>query len=210
MAALITAPLFALTMPASASEQTQQGQDIAQRLCAACHGIRRAERSPIPVAPAFRRIEPRIDLDQMIDRLEQLVDEFPIVSIEDGLADEDWAGWQRLTARLGSRVRLVGDDLFATNPARLQRGIDQHVASAVLIKVNQIGTISETFATMALAEAAGYRRVVSARSGETEDWTIADLAVGTAAEEIKIGSIVRSERLAKYNRLLKIAERLDS
>lgn len=151
----------------------------------------------------------QLSADQFTDRLEKLVDEFPIVSIEDGLADEDWAGWQRLTARLGSRVRLVGDDLFATNHARLQRGIDQRVANAVLIKVNQIGTISETFATMALAEAAGYRRVVSARSGETEDWTIADLAVGTAAEEIKIGSIVRSERLAKYNRLLRIAERLE-
>jgi enolase len=152
----------------------------------------------------------QLSADQMIDRLEQLVDEFPIVSIEDGLADEDWAGWQRLTTRLGSRVRLVGDDLFATNRTRLQRGIDQGVANAVLIKVNQIGTITETFATMALAEASGYRRVVSARSGETEDWTIADLAVGTAAEEIKIGSIVRSERLAKYNRLLRIAERLES
>jgi enolase len=151
----------------------------------------------------------RLSADQMIDRLEKLVDEFPIVSIEDGLADEDWAGWRRLTARLGSRARLVGDDLFATNRARLQRGIDEQVANAVLIKVNQIGTITETFATMALAEAAGYRRVVSARSGETEDWTIADLAVGTAAEEIKIGSIVRSERLTKYNRLLRIAERLE-
>ena len=150
----------------------------------------------------------RLSADQMIDRLEQLVDEFPLVSIEDGLADEDWAGWQRLTARLASRVRLVGDDLFATNRTRLERGIQNGVANAVLIKLNQIGTVTETLATMALAESAGYRRVVSARSGETEDCSIADLAVGTAAEEIKIGSIVRSERLAKYNRLLRIAERL--
>ncbi|MBX9789783.1 MAG: phosphopyruvate hydratase [Pirellulales bacterium] len=152
----------------------------------------------------------RLSSKQMIDGLEQLVDEFPIGSIEDGLADEDWVGWQRLTARLGSRVRLVGDDLFATNRTRLERGIQSGVANAVLIKLNQIGTVTETLATMALAEAAGYRRVVSARSGETEDASIADLAVGTAAEEIKIGSIVRGERLAKYNRLLRIAERLSN
>jgi enolase len=148
----------------------------------------------------------RLTSAEMIDQLETLVDEFPITSIEDGLAEEDWQGWQELTRRLGSRVKLVGDDLFATNPARVQQGVELGVANSVLIKVNQIGTLSETLRTMQLAEAAGYGRVVSARSGETEDATIADLAVGTAAELIKIGSIQRSERLAKYNRLLEIEE----
>lgn len=146
----------------------------------------------------------------MIDRLEQWVSEFPITSIEDGLAEDDWQGWKELTQRLGSRVKLVGDDLFATNELRLQRGIDSSVANSVLVKVNQIGTLTETFRTMLTAMAASYTRVVSARSGETEDSTIADLAVGVAAESIKIGSIVRSERLAKYNRLLRIAEHFDS
>lgn len=145
---------------------------------------------------------------QMIDRLIDLVREFPIRSIEDGLAEEDWSGWQELSRRMDSRVQLVGDDLFATNPARLQRGIDERVANSVLIKVNQIGTLTETFRTMRLARHAGYTCVVSARSGETEDSTIADLAVGTSAAQIKIGCIVRSERLAKYNQLLRIAEKL--
>jgi enolase len=147
---------------------------------------------------------------EMIDRLESWVSEFPIVSIEDGLAEDDWCGWQELTTRLGSRTRLVGDDLFATNEARVQRGIESGVGNSVLVKVNQIGTLSETYRTMLTAMQAGYTRVVSARSGETEDFTIADLAVGAAAESIKIGSIVRSERLAKYNRLLRIAEQLSS
>ncbi|HQU46843.1 MAG TPA: phosphopyruvate hydratase, partial [Pirellulales bacterium] len=150
----------------------------------------------------------RWDSGQMTDHLAALSDEFPIASIEDGLAEDDWNGWQELTRRLGERVQLVGDDLFATNPDRLKRGIDLGVANAVLIKVNQIGTLSETFRTMAVARAAGYRCVVSARSGETEDATIADLAVATAADQIKIGSVQRSERLAKYNRLLAIEEEL--
>jgi enolase len=152
----------------------------------------------------------RLTSEQMVEQLETLVDEFPIVSIEDGLAEDDWEGWQILTNRLGSRVRLVGDDLFATNERRLQRGIDSGAANSVLIKVNQIGTLSETLRTMQLATSVGYTCVVSARSGETEDSTIADLAVGTAAAWIKIGSIQRSERLAKYNRLLRIEEVLGS
>jgi len=146
--------------------------------------------------------------EDMIDELESLVAAFPIDSIEDGLAEEDWEGWQRLTARLGSRVRLVGDDLFTTNPRRIARGIEQHAANAALIKVNQIGTLTETLAAMDAALAGGMTCVVSARSGETEDDTIADLAVATAADQIKIGSIVRSERLAKYNRLLRIEREL--
>lgn len=154
----------------------------------------------------FATGDTRLTSEQMVEQLETLVDEFPIISIEDGLAEDDWEGWQVLTERLGSRVRLVGDDLFATNEERLRRGIESGVANSVLIKVNQIGTLSETLRTMSLAASAGYTCVVSARSGETEDSTIADLAVGTAAAWIKIGSIQRSERLAKYNRLLRIEE----
>ncbi len=145
---------------------------------------------------------------QLIDRLEQWIGEFPIASIEDGLAENDWEGWRELTARLGDKVLLVGDDLFATNEKLLQRGIDEKVGNAVLIKVNQIGTLTETFRTMRLARQHGYQCIVSARSGETEDDFLADVAVGTAADYIKIGGVARSERLAKYNRLLRIAEEL--
>ena len=148
----------------------------------------------------------RLSSAEMIDQLAALVDDFPITSIEDGLAEDDWDGWQELTRRLGGRVKLVGDDLFATNPQRIERGIAAGAANSVLVKVNQIGTLSETLRAMQIAVDAGYGRVVSARSGETEDTTIADLAVGVAAELIKIGSIQRSERLAKYNRLLAIEE----
>ena len=144
----------------------------------------------------------------MIDQLESLVNDFPIHSIEDGLAEDDWAGWQQLQARLGHRVRLVGDDLFTTNPVRISEGLELNAANAALIKVNQIGTLTETFSAMRTAKAGGMTCVVSARSGETEDFTIADLAVATCAEQIKIGSIVRSERLAKYNRLLRIEAEL--
>ncbi len=145
---------------------------------------------------------------ELIDHLEVLVDQFPIAWIEDGLAEDDWNGWQKLTVRLGDRVKLIGDDLFVTNAERLQRGIDQGVANAILIKVNQIGTLTEALEATWQAAAAGYARVVSARSGETEDSTIADLAVAVAADSIKIGSIVRGERLAKYNQLLRISEAL--
>jgi enolase len=150
----------------------------------------------------------RLTSSQMIDRLESWIGEFPIVSIEDGLADSDWQGWQEMTARLGGRVKLVGDDLFATNEKLLQRGIDESAANAILIKVNQIGTLTETFRTMHLARQHGYTCIVSARSGETEDDFLTDLAVGTAADYIKIGGVARSERLAKYNRLLRIAEEI--
>jgi enolase len=147
-----------------------------------------------------------LNSSQMIDRLESWIGEFPITSIEDALAENDWNGWQELTARLGQRVMLVGDDLFATNERLLQRGIDEQAANSVLIKVNQIGTLTETFRTMRLARTHAYTCIVSARSGETEDDFLADLAVGSGAEFIKIGSIARSERLSKYNRLLRIAE----
>lgn len=151
-----------------------------------------------------------LDRDAMIGLLEQLVDRFPLVSIEDGLAEDDWEGWQSLTSKLGQRVQLIGDDLFATNQDRVQHGIDRRAANGLLVKLNQIGTLSETLRTMRLARRAGFTLVVSARSGESEDATIADLAVGTRAEQIKIGSVARSERLAKYNRLLRIDEEIVS
>src|SRR4051812_37485177 len=137
-----------------------------------------------------------------------LVDRYPIVSIEDGMAEDDWEGWALLTRELGKRVQLVGDDLFVTNPARVRRGIDEHTANAVLIKVNQIGTLSETLETIEMAMRAGYGAVMSHRSGETEDATIADLAVATNCGQIKTGSLSRSDRLAKYNQLIRIEEQL--
>ena len=135
-------------------------------------------------------------------------DDFPVVSIEDGMAEDDWEGWAELTARLGSRVQLVGDDLFVTHPETLRRGVREGVANAVLVKVNQIGTLSETFETLETAREAGYAAVISHRSGETEDTFIADLAVATGAGQIKTGSMCRSDRVAKYNRLLRIEEQL--
>ncbi len=144
--------------------------------------------------------------DEMISMVEAWVREFPVVSVEDALDEEDWAGWRRLTERLGSTVRLVGDDLFTTNLQRLERGIVQGVANGVLVKVNQNGTLTGTLDVVAAARAAGYAPVISARSGETEDPFIADLAVGTSAGQIKIGSVRCGERLAKYNQLLRIAE----
>ncbi|MHB1089768.1 MAG: phosphopyruvate hydratase [Ilumatobacteraceae bacterium] len=139
-----------------------------------------------------------------------LVNKYPIISIEDGMAEDDWTGWTTLTKKLGSRVQLVGDDLFVTNVNRLQRGIDDGVANSVLIKVNQIGTLSETLATIGLATTHSYTSVMSHRSGETEDTTIADLAVATNCGQIKTGAPARSERVAKYNRLLRIEEELGS
>lgn len=133
---------------------------------------------------------------------------YPVRSIEDGLAEDDWEGWKYLTELIGSDAQLIGDDLFVTNVARLKRGIQAGVANAVLVKVNQIGTLTETVEVIETARSAGYRTVISARSGETEDCTIADLAVGTGAGQIKIGSVARSERLAKYNQLLRIEEQL--
>lgn len=142
----------------------------------------------------------------MVDYFADLVAQYPIISIEDGLDENDWQGWQHLTKSLGKKVQLVGDDLFVTNPAILKQGIDSAVANAILIKVNQIGTLSETLEAMALARQSGYASVVSHRSGETEDTFIADLAVATGCGQIKTGSLCRSDRVAKYNRLLRIEE----
>jgi enolase len=148
--------------------------------------------------------------DQLVAWWTSLVNKYPIVSIEDGMAEDDWAGWSSLTKALGSRVQLVGDDLFVTNVKRLQRGIDEHVANSVLIKVNQIGTLTETLNTISLARNNHYTSVMSHRSGETEDATIADLAVATNCGQIKTGAPARSDRVAKYNQLLRIEQRLGS
>jgi len=146
---------------------------------------------------------------EWVDWLGALVDRYPIVSIEDGMAEDDWDGWALLTHRIGDRVQLVGDDVFVTNPARLQRGIDAGVANSILIKVNQIGTLSETLDTILLASQHGYASVMSHRSGETEDTTIADLAVATNCGQLKGGAPARSDRVAKYNQLLRIEDQLD-
>jgi len=147
---------------------------------------------------------------EFIDYLAQWVDQYPILTIEDALAEDDWEGWKLLTDRLGGRVQLVGDDLFVTNTRILQQGIDQGVANSILIKVNQIGTLTETLEAIAMARAAGYSSVISHRSGETEDVTIADLAVATGVGQIKTGSMSRSDRVAKYNQLIRIEEMLGS
>ena len=148
------------------------------------------------------------DAEGMIELYRGWLDEYPIVSIEDGLAEDDWEGWTKLTSALGERCQLVGDDLFVTNTERLARGIENGVANAILIKVNQIGTLSETLEAIEMARAAGYLSVISHRSGETEDTFIADLAVGTGAGQIKTGSASRTDRVAKYNQLLRIEEQL--
>jgi len=147
---------------------------------------------------------------EFIDVLEDWVDKYPIISIEDGLAEDDWDGWAELTERLGKKVQLVGDDLFVTNTSIFKEGIDKNIANSILIKVNQIGTLTETLAAIQMAKDAGYTAVVSHRSGETEDTTIADLAVATASGQIKTGSMSRSDRVAKYNQLLRINEQLGS
>ena len=146
--------------------------------------------------------------EQLVDWYEKLLDRFPIVSIEDGMAENDWKGWRLLTERLGARVQLVGDDLFVTNAALLRKGVEEQCGNAILVKLNQIGTLTETLNTVALAQSAGYGVVISHRSGETEDTTIADLAVGVNAGQIKTGSLSRTDRVAKYNQLLRLEEDL--
>jgi enolase len=148
------------------------------------------------------------DAAEMVDFLEAWVDKYPIISIEDGLDEADWDGWKLLTERLGNKVQLVGDDLFVTNPSIFKEGIDKNIANSILIKLNQIGTLSETLEAIRMAQAAGYTAVISHRSGETEDVTIADLAVATNAGQIKTGSLSRSDRVAKYNQLLRIEQEL--
>jgi enolase len=147
--------------------------------------------------------------DEMVKYWEDLCNQYPIYSLEDALAEDDWEGWKKLTTALGHKVQLVGDDLFVTNPEILARGIEKGIANSILVKVNQIGTLSETFAAVEMAHKAGYTAVISHRSGETEDSTIADIAVATNAGQIKTGSLSRSDRLAKYNQLIRIEEELE-
>lgn len=151
---------------------------------------------------------PKRNREEQIDYLEELVGKYPILSIEDGMDENDWDGWKELTERLGDKVQLVGDDLFVTNTEKLGRGIEEEISNSILIKVNQIGTLSETFAAIDMAKKAGFTNVISHRSGETEDTTIADIAVATNAGQIKTGSASRSDRMAKYNQLLRIEEQL--
>ena len=146
--------------------------------------------------------------EEMVQYYEELVEQFPLISIEDGLSEEDYAGWKVLTYRLGEKVQLVGDDLFVTNPKRLQKGIKLGAANAILVKVNQIGTLTEAFEAIELAKRSGYRTIISHRSGETEDTMIADIAVAAGAGQIKTGAPCRSERIAKYNQLLRIEEHI--
>ena len=148
--------------------------------------------------------------DDMIAYFEKWLKKYPIISIEDGLAEDDWDGWQKMTKALGNKIQLVGDDLFVTNVKRLQQGIDEKVANAILIKVNQIGTLTETIDAVNLAYGNGYNTIMSHRSGETEDTTIADLAVALNCGQIKTGSASRSDRIAKYNQLLRVEEDLGS
>lgn len=146
--------------------------------------------------------------DEMIDFYEDLVNKYPIISIEDGLDENDWTGWKKLTERIGDRVQLVGDDLFVTNTEKLGEGIEKGIGNSILIKVNQIGTLTETFDAIEMAKRAGYTAVISHRSGETEDATIADLAVAVNAGQIKTGAPSRTDRVAKYNQLLRIHDQL--
>jgi enolase len=149
-----------------------------------------------------------LSAEEMVDYYAALVSDYPIISIEDGMSEDDWEGWKLLTEKVGDKVQLVGDDLFVTNPVRLADGIEQGVANSILVKVNQIGTLTETLEAVEMAHKAGYTAVMSHRSGETEDATIADLAVATNCGQIKTGSLARSDRLAKYNQLIRIEEEL--
>jgi enolase len=181
----------------------QPGQDVAIAMDVAATQLFRADG-----VYELLREERTLTSDEMIQRTQDWLDRFPIVSIEDPLAEDDWSAWQLLTSRIGDRCQLVGDDLFCTNPTRLRRGVDARAANAVLIKLNQIGTVSDTLSTVKLARDSGYAAIVSARSGETEDSFIADLAVATGCGQIKVGSLSSSERMAKYNQLLRIQEDL--
>jgi enolase len=179
--------------------------DVAIALDVAASHFYNADRGTYTVRSLGER---ELKNSDVVDLLADWVQAFPVVSIEDGLAEDDWRGWAKLTARLGASIQLIGDDLFATSVSRLEQGIARRTGNAILIKLNQVGTLTETMDVMLAARRHGFRTVVSARSGETEDTTIADLAVATAAGQIKIGSVARSERLAKYNRLLRIEESL--
>ncbi len=186
------------------------GEDIVFALDAAASELYEegSRRYRFPGESTMKGKEVTRNAEEMIDYYEELIGEFPIASIEDGLWEEDWKGWQKMTARIGGKVQLVGDDLFVTNKRRLKKGIAQGAGNAILIKVNQIGTLTEALEAIELAKQSGYRTVISHRSGETEDTFIADLAVAVGAGQIKTGAPARSERVSKYNQLLRIEEEL--
>ena len=205
-----SASVLELIMEAVKKAGYEPGKDIYIAIDAAASELYDKDRNAyvFPGESLMKGKEILRDSEQMIEYYEKLLDQFPIVSIEDGLEEEDWEGWKKLTKRLGARVQLVGDDLFVTNIKRLSCGIRQKVANAILVKVNQIGTLSEALDAVEMAQKSGYRVVISHRSGETEDSFIADLAVATGAGQIKTGAPCRSDRNAKYNQLLRIHEEL--
>jgi len=196
---------FSLILEAIRKSGYQPGKEVALGIDAAATEFYRNRAYFLKAEKKSKRTS-----TEMIDFYEALIKKFPIVSIEDGLAEDDWKGWKTMTARLGKKIQLVGDDLFVTNPNRLMRGIREKVANAILIKLNQIGTLTETLQVIEIAKKAGYRTIISHRSGETEDTTISDLAVGTHAGQIKTGAPSRTDRVAKYNQLLRIEEELGS
>lgn len=199
-----------LIMEAVEKAGYEPGKDISIAIDAAASELYDEERGVyyFPGESKMKGEEVFRDAKEMVDYYEKLIDEFPIVSIEDGLQEDDWEGWKMLTERLGNRIQLVGDDLFVTNIKRLRCGIKLEVANAILVKVNQIGTLTEALDAVEMAHRAGYKAVISHRSGETEDPFIADLAVATGAGQIKTGAPCRSDRNAKYNQLLRIHEYL--
>jgi len=180
------------------------GQDVYLALDPAASEFYDSDKNKYVLSSEKRELSP----EQMVEYYARWVSQYPIVSIEDGMAEDDWEGWSLLTQRLGNQIQLVGDDLFVTNTKRLKQGIDRGIANSILIKVNQIGTLTETLEAIRMAHEAGYTAIISHRSGETEDTTIADIAVATNAGQIKTGSVCRSERVAKYNQLLRIEEQL--
>ena len=196
---------FALILEAIRKSGYQPGREVALGVDAAASEFYQKDAYFLKAEKKAKRTS-----SEMIDYYEGLIKKFPIVSIEDGLAEDDWKGWKAMTARLGKKIQLVGDDIFVTNPDRLMRGIQEKIGNAILIKLNQIGTLTETLEVIEIAKKAGYRTVISHRSGETEDTTISDLAVGTNAGQIKTGAPSRTDRVAKYNQLLRIEEELGS
>ena len=196
---------FSLILEAVRKSGYQPGREIALGIDAAATEFYRKRAYFLKAEKKSKRTSA-----EMIDYYEALIKKFPIVSVEDGLAEDDWEGWSTMTARLGKKIQLVGDDLFVTNPDRLMKGIREGVGNAILIKLNQIGTLTETLEVIEIAKKAGYRTIISHRSGETEDTTISDLAVGTNAGQIKTGAPSRTDRVAKYNQLLRIEEELGS
>jgi enolase len=196
---------FSLILEAIRKSGYQPGKEVALGIDAAATEFYRNRAYFLKAEKKSKRTS-----TEMIDFYEALIKKFPIVSIEDGLAEDDWKGWKAMTTRLGKKVQLVGDDIFVTNPNRLMRGIREKVANAILVKLNQIGTLTETLEVIEIAKKAGYRTIISHRSGETEDTTISDFAVGTKSGQIKTGAPSRTDRVAKYNQLLRIEEELGS